>query len=142
VVGGTYCLYWNYVGWLGTGRPAFNGPQGPASTWPTYSRLLISDYLGYNSWRTPGSLASCEPFARAEVVADTALLVAYWCAPADTNALHAISLRAGYTDGHVETYSPRDVVAMRVIKLRAEGVPYGDDEPGPGVFCLLFTIYY
>ncbi len=136
VVGGTYCLYWNYVGWLGAGRPVYNGPQGPASSRRSCSTLVISDYFGYNGWRTPGALASCESFAKAEAVSDTALLASIWYAPADPNAPPQILLHGGYVDGHVEAYRPQDVVPLRVIKLRPEGLPYGDDEPGPGVFFL------
>ena len=135
VVGGTYCLYWNYVGWLGPEARPFRGPAGPAGGRP-YSALLISDYFGYNPWRTPGAFASCEPFAGAEMASETVLLSSYWYRPADPNAFPRIVLHGGYTDGHVAAYKARDVVPLRVIKFREEMIPYGDDEPGPGIFYL------
>jgi prepilin-type N-terminal cleavage/methylation domain-containing protein len=135
VVGGTYCLYWNYMGWLGQDKRPFSGPQGPASGRP-YSTLLIGDYFGYNPWRTPGAYGSCEPFKGAEAAPETVLLSSYWYEPLEANASPRIRLHAGYTDGHVAAYSSMDVVPLRVIKLRTEMVPYGDDEPGPGIFYL------
>jgi hypothetical protein len=111
------------------------GPQGPAGGRP-YSTLLISDYFGFNPWRTPDAYASCEPFRAAESVPETVLLPSYWYGPAEANAFPKIMLHAGYTDGHIAAYRSVDGVPLRVIKLRSEGVPYGDDEPGPGIFYL------
>ena len=133
VVGGTYSLYWNYIGCLGADRRLFNGPAGPVAGRRS-STLLISDYLGYNCWRTPGALGSCEPFHGAEVAPETVLLSAYWHRFVDANDLPQILFHAGYVDGHVDTHRSTDVVPLRVIKLRSEGIPYGDDEPGPGIF--------
>ncbi|MHC4649069.1 MAG: type II secretion system protein, partial [Planctomycetota bacterium] len=39
---GTYCFYWNYVGFLGDGRGTFKGPLGP-SYGRGRSRLLVTD---------------------------------------------------------------------------------------------------
>ena len=135
VVGGTYCLYWNYVGWLGPEGRVFQGPQGPAGGRPC-STLLVSDYLGHNPWRTPGAFAACEPFQGGEAAPETTLLSSYWYSTADANVAPRIVLRAGYSDGHVEAYGSEEVAPLRVIKLRSEMIPYGDDEPGPGVFYL------
>jgi len=145
-VGGTYCFYWNYLGYLGDPRlrgdklaPAkagvFRGPQGPASGgW--YSKLLVTDYLGYDHWRSPGAYGSCEKFNGAGIVAETWLLSAYWCGKGDGNGgPPEIRVRAGYSDGHVESYSITEAVPMRVA-ITADGtVPYPDGV-GPGVFFL------
>ncbi len=132
--GGSYCFYWNYRGYLGGRRVVFRGPQGPASS-RRYSKLLVSDYFGYDHWRTPGSYSSCEQFNGAGITPETWLLSAYWSRKSDADDRPEIKLQAGYTDGHVETYSASDVVPMKV-SITADGrVPYPDGV-GPGIFFL------
>ena len=132
--GGSYCFYWNYRGFLGRRRVVFRGPQGPASS-GRYSKLLVSDYFGYDHWRNPGSYGSCEPFNGAGITPETWLLSAYWSRKGAADHPPQIKLQAGYTDGHVETYSASEVVPMKV-SITADGtVPYPDGV-GPGVFFL------
>jgi len=133
-VGGSYCFYWNYRGFLGGRRVVFRGPQGPASS-RRYSKLLVSDYFGYDHWRTPGSYSSCERFNGATITPETWLLSAYWSRKGAADDRPEIKLRAGYTDGHIETYSASEVVPMKV-SITADGrVPYPDGV-GPGIFFL------
>jgi len=133
-VGGSYCFYWNYRGFLGGRRVVFRGPQGPASS-GRYSKLLVSDYFGYDHWRKPGSYGSCEPFNGAGITPETWLLSAYWSRKGAADDPPEIKLWAGYTDGHIETYSASEVVPMKV-SITADGtVPYPDGV-GPGVFFL------
>ena len=133
-VGGTYCFYWNYRGFVGGRRIVFKGPQGPASS-GRYSKLLVSDYFGYDHWRNPGSFSSCEPFDGADITPETYLLSSFWFRKSDADDFPVIKLRAGYTDGHVETYSASNVVPIKV-SITADGtVPYPDGM-GPGVFYL------
>jgi len=133
-VGGSYCFYWNYRGFLGGRRVVFRGPQGPASS-RRYSKLLVSDYFGYDHWRTPGSYGSCERFNGATITPETWLLSAYWSHESAANDRPEIKLRAAYTDGHIETYSASEVVPMKV-SITADGrVPYPDGV-GPGIFFL------
>jgi len=133
-VGGSYCFYWNYRGFLGGRRVVFRGPQGPASS-RRYSKLLVSDYFGYDHWRNPGSFGSCEPFDGAGITPETWLLSSYWSRRSAIEDSPEIKLKAGYTDGHVETYSASDVVPMKV-SITADGtVPYPDGV-GPGIFYL------
>ncbi len=132
--GGSYCFYWNYRGFLGGRRVVFRGPQGPASS-GRYSKLLVSDYFGYDHWRNPGSFGSCEPFDGAGITPETYLLSSYWSRKSAADDSPEIKLKAGYTDGHVETYSSSDVVPMKV-SITADGtVPYPDGV-GPGTFFL------
>lgn len=133
-VGGTYCFYWNYRGFLGGRRVVFKGPQGPASS-RRYSKLLVSDYFGYDHWRNPGSFSSCEPFDGADIAPETWLLSSFWFRKSDVGDSPEINLRAGYTDGHVESYSASEAVPMKVA-ITADGtVPYPDGV-GPGIFFL------
>jgi hypothetical protein len=133
-VGGTYCFYWNYRGFLGGRRVVFRGPQGPASS-RRYSKLLVSDYFGYDHWRNPGSYSSCEPFDGAGITPETWLLSAYWSRKSAFDDPPEIKLRAGYTDGHVGAYSASEVVPMKV-SITADGtIPYPDGV-GPGIFFL------
>ena len=133
-VGGSYCFYWNYRGFLGGRRVVFRGPQGPASS-GRYSKLLVSDYFGYDHWRNAGSFGSCEPFEGAGITPETYLLSSYWSHKSAADDSPEIKLKAGYTDGHVETYSSSDVIPMKV-SITADGtVPY-PDSAGPGIFYL------
>jgi len=134
-VGGTFCFYWNYTGYLGGDRVVFRGPQGPASGGRLYSKLLVTDYFGWNNWRSPSSHGSCEQFNGAKISPETWLLSAYWFREGFREEPPEIQLRAGYTDGHVETYSPSDTVPMEVSNSPDGTKPYPADA-GPGIFFL------
>jgi len=126
-VTGTYCFYWNYTGFLVDKPYPFRGPSGP-SDGRGRSTLLVSDYLGYDHWRSPGSYGSCDRFKGASVVQETWLLSAYW-AIGGGGSPEAIEIkpRAGYTDGHVESFTPDRTVTMRVAKTQngSEPIPIG-----------------
>jgi len=124
---GLYCLYWNYTGYLEDRDYLFQGPKNTASG-GRCSKLLVSDYLGYNHWRSEGAYSSCEKFAGASINEGTQLSSDYWSGEAtDEPTVPEIKLRAGYTDGHVETYSSSDSLTMRIIIDPETGEPYGDD---------------
>ena len=110
-VNGTYCFFWNYVGYLGGPRELFQGPSGPASG-GRHSQLLVSDYFGYGHWRTPDSFASCEKLPGGDILEEQWLVSAWWKAAGDPNeGMPQVKLRAAYTDGHVETYYPNETSA-------------------------------
>lgn len=131
---GTFCFYWSYIGYLGEGPRLFRGPRTPAAM-GRQSRLLVSDYFGYGHWRTPDAFASCERLAGASVDPETQLASAWWKVQAESSdALPTVTLKAGYTDGHVETYTPADAVPMR-ISMTPEGVPpFPDGGPSLGLY--------
>jgi prepilin-type N-terminal cleavage/methylation domain-containing protein len=134
-VGGTYCFYFSYIGYLGGKRVIFKGPTGPASS-GQYSKLLVTDYFGYDHWRSPNAYGSCEKFDGADIMPETLLLSAYWSRPGGTDSKTPdVTLKAGYTDGHVESYSSSQVVSMKVSITSDGTVPYPDDV-GPGIFYL------
>lgn len=140
-VGGTYCFYWSYKGYLGDGRSIIVGPRGPAGG-RSESKLLLTDYFGYDHWRSPGAYGSCERIKGGEVVPETMLLSAYWSRPGEVDSDRPdIQLRAGYTDGHVESYSSNDVIGMRVSITSDGTVPYTDGV-GPGIFYLPASALY
>ena len=113
---GSYCLYWNYVGHLTEQSRPFRGPQTDTGR-PGCSRLLISDYFGFNHWRSPDAFGSCERLAGAEVTAETHEATAYWFRPSqgppDRTRWH-VKLQAGFVDGHVEAYRPSDTAILEV----------------------------
>lgn len=133
---GTYCFYWNYVGYLGRDDGLFRGPSGLARGCRE-SSILVSDYFGYDHWRSRLTFGSCEPFQSAEVVDGTAISSAFWSTSGSGSSEElkqiALRLRAGYVDGHVESYSPAQTRAMHVIMEPETNEPY---EPGvgPGTF--------
>ncbi|MHC4203903.1 MAG: hypothetical protein ACYSTT_04585 [Planctomycetota bacterium] len=128
---GTYCFYWNYTGYLEERDYLFQGPQNSASG-GRCSKLLVTDYFGYNHWRSLNTYSSCEKFAASSITDGTALSSPYWSGEiTDDPVTPEIKLRAGYTDGHVETYSSSDTFILRVIIDPETGEPYPDDiEPG------------
>jgi len=135
-VSGTYCFYWNYIGYLEERNYLFRGPRNSASG-ARFSKLLVSDYFGYNHWRSEGSYGSCEKFDGTSVAEGTAISSDYWFGgAADGPNMPMVKLRAGYTDGHVETYSSLDTLTMRVIIDPGTNEPYPDDIPNPGRFFL------
>jgi hypothetical protein len=113
---GSYCLYWNYVGHLTEQSRPFHGPQTDAGL-PGCSRLLISDYSGFNHWRSPDAFGSCERLAGAEVTPETHEATTFWFRPsqgsADRTNLH-VKLQAGFVDGHVEAYRPGETAVLEV----------------------------
>lgn len=138
-LGGTYCFYWNYVGYLSESQTLFRGPTGPASM-GRYNQLLVTDYFGYDHWRSPGAFGSCERLKGAEIVEETQLLSSYWAVEGDPElAMPDVKLRAVYTDGHVETYSASDVMPMKISKT-PEGVPPYPDGSAGGTFFVPETI--
>ena len=141
---GTYCLYWNYVGYLEGRAEPFKGPEHLSGA-PGQSSLLVSDYFGYGHWRNKliyndyKAYGSCESFNGASVTPGTLVSSAYWSrwAGEENAGLDTLNveLHAGYTDGHVERYTPSQVVPMRVSITSDGTVPY-PSELGPGVFYL------
>ena len=136
-VGGTYCFYWNYIGFLGGNRGIFKGPQSPAGG-PGESKLLVTDYFGYDCWQALNAFGSCDYFNGASVTPETWLLSAYWFSQksesVNLNTIE-VNLHAGYTDGHVEGFTASDVVPMR-ISITSDGSEPYPDGVGPGIFYL------
>ena len=134
-VSGTYCFYWNYTGYLVERDYLFRGPRNSAGG-RGQSRLLVSDYFGYDHQRNRDSYGSCEKFPGASIAEGSLLSSAYWSNRGDPGAAAPeIKLRAGYTDGHVESFSTSDTLTMKVIRYRETGEPYLDGI-GPGNFYL------
>ncbi len=141
---GTYCFYWNYKGFVADSKKPFTGPQRTAGGLGQ-SRLLISDYFGYGHWRnktTYGSseaYGSCERIKGASVTRGTAVSSDFWSVQGvqDEAELHALNvkLHAGYTDGHVESYSPSQTVGTSV-SITADGCTAYPSQIGPGIFYL------
>ena len=132
---GTYCFYWNYTGYLQEREYLFRGPQSTAGG-PIWSKLLVSDYFGYDHHRNRDAYGSCEKFAAASIAEGSLLSSAYWSDRGRAGAgAPEIKLHAGYTDGHVESFSASDTLTMKVIRYPETGEPYLDGI-GPGDFYL------
>jgi competence protein ComGC len=140
---GTYCFYWNYIGFL-EGRPyPFKGPRS-ISCEPGRSKLLVSDYFGFGHWRNKfiygdyKAYGSCERFDAASITPGTPVSSAFWSYRADNgNTLRSldIELHAAYADGHVECYLPSQTIVMKVSQTPDGSVAYPADL-GPGDFYL------
>ena len=141
-VSGNYCFYWNYVGYLEDSDSYFVGARTSAGG-RGESKMLVSDYFGYDHWRSQKAFGSCESFKGAEVTPGTAVSSSYWSRSEDVVSLDTIDvkLQAAFTDEHVEDYSCQDVVGMRAIIDVQTGDPYLDGV-GPGVFYLPKSALY
>jgi hypothetical protein len=136
-VSGTYCFYWNYLGILPDEDYLFRGPHS-LSDRRNMSKLMVSDYFGYDHWRSRGAYGSCERFKTKTITAGTPVSSAYWHRQKDNhidiNTL-GIKLYAGYTDEHVESYTASEVETMEVSMTSDGGMPYPSGI-GPGEFYL------
>jgi type II secretory pathway pseudopilin PulG len=143
---GTYCFYWNYTGFLGVNQRPFAGPRKSAGS-RYESKLLVSDYFGFGHWRNKEAYGSIEAFGsserfnRSSVTPGTEASSAFWSRLEPTGSVNLdtlnIKLHAGYTDGHVESYSSADVVPMKVSFSTDGCVPYPDSfSTNPGIFYL------
>jgi prepilin-type N-terminal cleavage/methylation domain-containing protein len=113
---GSFCFYWNYVGYLAEPDSPFRGPQTDDGRHGG-SRLLISDYFGFNHWRSPDAFGSCEWLAHAEITAETHSAPPFWFQEPRRRADRAhvqLKLRAGFVDGHIESYRAADTVVLEV----------------------------
>jgi len=130
---GTYCLYWNYTGYIGGARRFFEGPRGPAGGMGR-STLTVSCYLGFNQYLSRNSYGSCQRFGKANITEGTYEWPSYWSGPEGSRPpLPEVKLYAGYTDGRVESYSSGETAIMRVIRYPDTGEPY-PAWLGPGEF--------
>jgi prepilin-type N-terminal cleavage/methylation domain-containing protein len=136
-VSGTYCFYWSYTGYLEERDYLFRGPRNSASGGKC-SKLLVSDYFSYDNWRSPETFSSCEKFTGSSITDGKMLSSSYWSGQVTEEPnTPEIKLRAGYTDGHVETFLSVDTVTMRVIIDPVTSEPYPDDDDiNPGLFFL------
>jgi type II secretory pathway pseudopilin PulG len=123
-VTGTYCFYWNYTGYLVEKPYPFRGPSGPGDG-RGRSTLMVSDYFGFDHWRSPASYGSCERFAGASMVEETWLLSAYWSIGGGRSKGEVtIRPRAGYADGHVESFAADETITMKVAVTSDGTAPY------------------
>jgi type II secretory pathway pseudopilin PulG len=134
-VGGTYCFFWEYTGFLGGRRVTLQGPRSPAAG-RAQSKLLVTDYFVCDNWRTLGYYSSCEKIRGAEIAPETTYLSANWSFPADPNLpVPEVKLQAGYIDGHVEIYSTSSAIQMEVSSTKDGRTPYPRGR-SPGTFYL------
>ncbi len=138
-VTGIYSFYWNYTGYLEGRTRLFKGPSTSAGALRE-SKLLVSDYFGYDHWRSQKAYGSCERFRGADITPETYFASSYWSRGEDRVNLETITvkLQAGFTDGHVEDYSAANVVPMKVILDVATNTPYPPGI-GPGIYFLPTT---
>ena len=122
----------------------YNLPDGLARPWMGLhtiydvrrtSKLLMTDYFGYDNYRSPSKYGRCEKFKRTMIVPETWRLSSYWCYDGSSDVVDDIKLRAVYTDGYVQTYSTAEVMPMKISKNSAGTVPYPDGV-GAGIFYL------
>ena len=139
---GSYCFWWNYKGYLTEQSRVFQGPRSMAGR-RHQSKILVSDYFGFDNWRFPGKYVSCEKFhSNAGTIPSYAVSVDYWyyLEKSEGVSLDSINIRlhAGYSDGHVESYSASEVTPLQV-SLSPDGSEGGK---GYGDFYLPLNYLY
>lgn len=137
---GTWCFYWNYVGYLGDGVAPFVGPRTSLGG-PREGSLLLCDYFGFGHHRSPYAFGSCQKMPHAEVTPATEVSAAYWSGRIGGRRPGAgipnVRLHAGYIDGHVGRYTASEAAPMKVSIVPDGGIPYPDGVGlGPGDFYL------
>jgi len=113
---GSFCFYWNYVGHLTEQERPFHGPQTDYGR-RGCSRMLVSDYFGFNHWRSPDAFGSCEHLPRAEATSEPNEASTHWFYQPEGEPDRAgvqVKLHAGFTDGHVEVYRPAETTILEV----------------------------
>ena len=141
---GTYCLYWNYIGYLSETKKPFVGPRSVGQK-RSESKLLISEYFGYGHWRNElvyssrNAYGSCQTFNGASVTPGTDVSCDFWSR--DNSLGHIfpetvnVKINAAFTDGHVEKFTYEDLTPMK-ISINPDGTkPYPDNiSPGGTYF--------
>lgn len=110
---GSFCFYWSYVGYLPESQAPFRGPRTDDGR-TGGSRLLCSDYFGFNHWRSPDMFGSCERLPHAQITTDTHEAPPFWFREARNRTSVQLKLRAGFVDGHVESYRPAETAVLEV----------------------------
>jgi prepilin-type N-terminal cleavage/methylation domain-containing protein len=109
---GTYSFWWNYRGYLPETQKAFIGPTRQDGG-QYESRMLVSDYLGYNHWRFPGTYAGCEVFNPSDIIPERMLSMSLWRST-EINTIPEIQIKAAFTDGHVESFRMNELIPLLV----------------------------
>ena len=134
---GTVGFFWNYLGVRADGAGVFRGPRS-LDGGRDVSTLMVSEYLGFDHWRSPGAYGSCERMDNAVTTPGTLVSASYWSVPqaeaADLADLD-VRLHAGFLDGHVEAFRPEDTFPIKVSLTSDGSMPYPDGV-GPGVYYL------
>jgi prepilin-type N-terminal cleavage/methylation domain-containing protein len=132
---GTYCFYWNYTGLLYERQRLFHGPQF-SSGGQGQSKVLMSDYAGFDHYRKPNAFGSCEKVpGSAATKPELPLMSDWWYRRTAGLRRPDVKLHAGYVDGHIGSFGPADAAKMKIIIDRQTCEPYPDGI-GPGDFYL------
>jgi len=137
---GSFCFYWNYTAVLENSDTPFCGPSNSTVNMDE-SSLLVSDYFGYGHWRNKSiyrnhrAFGSCEQFEHSNITPGTAVSSDFWSIKTDRNSIENIKLKlhSGFVDGHIETYHPQNVSAIRVA-MDPQGKRAYPDLLGPGIY--------
>ena len=137
---GSFCFYWSYTAVLEESDTPFYGASSSTVS-SDESSLLVSDYFGYGHWRNKSvygshrAFGSCEQFEHPNITPGTAVSSDFWSIKADENSIKNIKLKlhGGFVDGHIETYHPQNVSAIRVA-MDPQGKRAYPDLLGPGIF--------
>lgn len=127
-VTGTYCFWWSYTGCLGNGK-IFRGPDSTCTS-KEQSKILVSDYMGYDYYETPDYFGSCDKLSKSSAKQEGILIASWW---QSKDAPTGAAFNAGAIDGSVRNISFQDTIVLKVSKTSDGSMPY-DSSIGPGQF--------
>jgi prepilin-type N-terminal cleavage/methylation domain-containing protein len=133
---GTYCLYWNYRGYLPDKKAPFVGPEsdsgGGRQSSLVVSDMLVTNYHRLDDW---SYLGSCEALPNSSMTNPTPLCSSYWNRPPDLEQI-GTRFSGGYLDGHVSSYNITETVPMQVSNRRDGSTPFPPELPPMGTFLI------
>lgn len=124
---GTFNIFWNYTGHLPAYDGPFIGPEGPSAS-SHQSKLVMTDYIGFGHWSNPDAYSSCEQVKGAVSKPETWVAASCWSSEPQDNAINhtipQVTLRAGFTDGHVESYNESELTILNVAEDKDGANPF------------------
>ncbi len=133
---GSYTFLWNYLAFESETQTVFHGARTQADR--RQSKILVTDYLGFDHFSSPGTFLSCETFKPSGIASGTDVSSDFWTLEGSENSMSQfdrIKLKAGYVDGSVLFYYPTETQSLEV-SIKADGSePYPAGLGwGPGCF--------
>ncbi len=131
---GTYCLFWNYRGYLPDKKGPFVGPEnssgGGRQSVLVVSDMLVTNYHRLDDW---AYLGSCEALPDSTMTNPTPLCSSYWNRPADLDQI-GTRFSGAFLDGHVSSYGITETIPLQVSNRWDGSTPFPPELPPLGTF--------
>lgn len=118
---GSYNFLWNYLAFESETHTVYHGARTQAGR--RQSKILVTDYFGYDHYSSPGAFSSCEYIKLSGIASGTEVSSDFWTIEGSGNSMSQfdrIKLKAGYVDGSVLFYHPTETQSLEV-SIKADG---------------------